>query len=155
MNKQIGIIVAKKGNKLTNLSCCLDANYFNGICNNQDRTGVISFDTEIYRFMREGGQITDVARCIQARYNKGYSTHKAEMSGVMVDNVRIRKLTPKECFRLQGWCVLNDDGTWDDSAFEKAKNAGVSDSQLYKQAGNGCSANITYAIGLALKERNE
>lgn len=35
--------------------------------------------------------------------------------------LRIRKLTPKECWRLQGWCYREIDGTWNDSAFEKAK----------------------------------
>lgn len=66
--------------------------------------------------------------------------------------LRIRKLTPKECWRLQGWCYREIDGTWNDSAFEKAKEAGVSDSQLYKQAGNGCSANVVETIGRRLKE---
>ena len=72
-----------------------------------------------------------------------------------VDNspyYRIRRLTPKECWRLQGWGFRQEDGSWDDTAFEKAKASGVSDSQLYKQAGNGCSANVVMAIGLTLKE---
>jgi len=42
--------------------------------------------------------------------------------------VRIRKLTPKETFRLMGA---------KDEDFNKAKAIGVSDSQLYKIAGNG------------------
>lgn len=67
-------------------------------------------------------------------------------------NIRIRRLTPKECWRLQGWGFRKEDGSWDDTAFEKAKASGVSDSQLYKQAGNGCSANVVMAIGLTLKE---
>lgn len=68
------------------------------------------------------------------------------------NSVRIRRLTPRECWRLQGWGFLKEDGSWDDTAFEKAKASGVSDSQLYKQAGNGCSANVVMAIGLTLKE---
>lgn len=44
----------------------------------------------------------------------------------------IRKLTPKECFKLQGWS---------DDYFEKAKFVN-SDSQLYKQAGNGVTVNV-------------
>lgn len=47
--------------------------------------------------------------------------------GVVMDDFRIRKLTPKECWRLMGF---------DDEDFEKAKAAGISNSQLYKQAGN-------------------
>lgn len=54
--------------------------------------------------------------------------------------VKIRRLTPKECFRLQ---VFSDD------LFEKAK-AVNSDAQLYKQAGNGVTVPVVYAIGCAI-----
>lgn len=50
--------------------------------------------------------------------------------------IAIRKLTPKECFRLQGWT---------DDYFEKAQFVN-SDSQLYKQAGNGVTVNVIKAI---------
>lgn len=49
----------------------------------------------------------------------------------------IRKLTPKECFRLQGWT---------DDYFERAEFVN-SNSQLYKQAGNGVTVNVVKAIG--------
>lgn len=63
--------------------------------------------------------------------------------GTITENLRIRRLTPKECWRLQGF---------PDEYFEKAKAAGVSDSQLYKQAGNAVTVNVAYAIGVMLKE---
>ena len=44
-----------------------------------------------------------------------------------LDGFRIRKLTPRECWRLMGF---------DDADFDKAQAAGVSNTQLYKQAGN-------------------
>lgn len=50
--------------------------------------------------------------------------------------IAIRKLTPKECFRLQGWS---------DNYFEKAQFVN-SDSQLYKQAGNGVTVTVIEAI---------
>lgn len=50
--------------------------------------------------------------------------------------ITIRKLTPKECFRLQGWS---------DDYFEKAQFVN-SDSQLYKQAGNGVTATVIEAM---------
>lgn len=56
---------------------------------------------------------------------------------------RIRRLTPKECWRLQGF---------PDWAFERAKEAGTSDTQLYKQAGNAVTVNVIQAIGDKLKE---
>lgn len=53
------------------------------------------------------------------------------------ESMRIRKLTPKECFRLQGFT---------DEQFEKAA-AVNSNSQLYKQAGNAVTVNVVYEIG--------
>ena len=55
--------------------------------------------------------------------------------------IAIRKLTPKECFRLQGWT---------DDYFECAAFVN-SDSQLYKQAGNGVTVNVIQAIGQKLQ----
>lgn len=52
-------------------------------------------------------------------------------------SVRIRKLTEKECWLLQGFT---------DEQFYKAKNSGVSKSQLYKQAGNSVSVPVVDAI---------
>lgn len=52
------------------------------------------------------------------------------------DGVRIRKLTPRECWRLQGF---------PDWTFDKAKEVN-SDSQLYKQAGNSVTVNVITAI---------
>lgn len=48
----------------------------------------------------------------------------------------IRKLTPKECFRLQGW---------EDTYYERAAMVN-SDSQLYKEAGNGVTVTVIQAI---------
>ena len=59
--------------------------------------------------------------------------------GVMLGR-RIRKLTPKECFRLQGF---------PDEYFERAA-AVNSDSQLYKQAGNSVTVNVIYEIARRL-----
>lgn len=50
---------------------------------------------------------------------------------------RIRKLTPKECWRLMGF---------KDEDFEKAQAAGVSNSQLYKQAGNSIVKQVLMGI---------
>lgn len=55
----------------------------------------------------------------------------------MEANFRIRKLTPLECWRLMGF---------KDENFYNAKEMGLSDSQLYKQAGNSIVVNVLYAI---------
>ena len=59
--------------------------------------------------------------------------------GVAINN-RIRRLTPRECFRLQGFS---------DELFCKASEVN-SDAQLYKQAGNAVTVNVIYTLGLLL-----
>lgn len=65
--------------------------------------------------------------------------------GVLVEknnSIAIRKLTPLECWRLQGF---------KDEQFYKAKNAGVSNSQLYKQSGNAATVPVIYQIARRLQ----
>nr|DAS21159.1 MAG TPA: Cytosine specific methyltransferase [Caudoviricetes sp.] len=64
-----------------------------------------------------------------------------ESQGVVEPDFRIRKLTPRECWRLQGF---------PDWAFDKAKEVN-SNSQLYKQAGNSVTVNVIAAIAKELK----
>ena len=61
--------------------------------------------------------------------------------------IAIRKLTPKEGFRLQGW---------PDEYFDRAQMVN-SDSQLYKQAGNGVTVSVIKAIAerMNLNERED
>jgi len=63
------------------------------------------------------------------------------MQGTLTENYRIRRLTPRECFRLQGF---------PDELFDKIKDLN-SDSQLYKQAGNAVTANVAYEVALSIK----
>lgn len=66
--------------------------------------------------------------------------------GTVMKCGRIRRLTPRECFRLQGF---------PDELFERAR-AVNSDAQLYKQTGNAVTATVAYAVAMALPEsRNE
>ena len=64
-----------------------------------------------------------------------------ESQGVVEPDFRIRKLTPRECWRLQGI---------PDWAFDKAQEVN-SNSQLYKQAGNSVTVNVIAAIAKELK----
>ena len=61
--------------------------------------------------------------------------------GVVMDDIRIRKLVPVETWRLQGFT---------DEQFYKAKDSGVSNSQLYKQAGNAVTVNVVDYIAKKL-----
>jgi DNA (cytosine-5)-methyltransferase 1 len=53
------------------------------------------------------------------------------------EDLRVRKVTPKECFRLMGF---------PDSAYQAAHDCGVSNTQLYKQAGNSIVVDVLYYI---------
>ena len=59
----------------------------------------------------------------------------------VTNSFKIRKLTPKECWRLMGF---------GDECFNEAKEQGISDTQLYKQAGNSIVVNVLYYIFLEI-----
>lgn len=122
-----------------------------------------------------GIQTYDKAFCLQARYHKGICNRRKEISGICVpvltpENaqsetqgifvqlseelnvyavwyekyqcyIAIRKMTPRECFRLQGWS---------DEYFDRAKLVN-SNSQLYKQAGNGVTVPVIYEIAKRMR----
>lgn len=118
--------------------------------------------TQAYYFidLNPDPKLTEIARCITARHDSGISNRKAEHSGVFVESTdftddekfavafiepngevhigRIRKLTPMECWKLQGFT---------DDQFDKAKATGLSDSRLYKMAGNAVTVNVISEIG--------
>lgn len=60
---------------------------------------------------------------------------------IVLDGKKIRQLTPKECWRLQG---IPDEIT------DKVIQAGISDSQMYRGAGDACTVNVIYEIAKKL-----
>lgn len=82
-----------------------------------------------------------VVAALEYRKDKLY-----EVTGLVLDGklyrLRIRRLTPRECFRLQGF---------PDWAYERAENVS-SKSQLYKQASNSVTVTVIEAIGEAFKK---
>lgn len=126
--------------------------------------------------MNPNPKVTQLARCVKARYDSGIGNHKGESSGVFMMNVTkeeldeilseeketlgiifedkesnihigmIRKLTPRECLRLQGFT---------DEQIDKLINAGFSDSRLYKMAGNAVTVPVISAIGKKILEVEE
>ena len=125
--------------------------------------------------------VTDTARCLNTKQDSSIHKHRGEASGVLVEGPRailtpekakvrqngrrmkepdeamftltatdrhgvvyhgrIRRLVPRECFRLQGY---------KDSQIDRMME-GMSDRQLYKQAGNGVTVTVVEAIGRNLK----
>ena len=95
-------------------------------------TGLVSNKGE--KFERE----TEYGNTLLARDYKGFG-NQAMNAVINIQNkncLRIRKLTPKECFRLMGF---------NDSDYEAASKV-VSNSQLYKQAGNSIVVDVLYYI---------
>lgn len=86
----------------------------------------------------EGSKILQIPR----GFNKGglhdvcptLSAHSWQCNNFVKEKIRIRKLTPKECFRLMGF---------EDSAYEAASKL-VSNSQMYKQTGNSIVVDVLY-----------
>lgn len=89
--------------------------------------------------LNEDPKFTAYSRCLTAKQDSGLHRHKREASGVW-DGRRIRRLTPRECLRLQGWR---------DERIEKVLPLHA-DTQLYKQAGNGVTVTVVEAIGKRL-----
>ena len=126
--------------------------------------------TQAYYFidLNPDPKLTEIARCITTRHYSGISNRKGEHSGVFVESTnftddekfavafvdpngevhigRIRKLTPRECWKLQGFT---------DDQFDKAKSTGLSDSRLYKMAGNAVTVNVISEIGKIIKKVND
>lgn len=101
---------------------------------------------------------TEFGKAVRKEYEKGnlnISRHKMTelepredgctntLTSVQKDNLieevkyRIRKLTPRECFRLMGV---------DDKDIDTIQNAGISNSQQYKMAGNSIVVDVLYHI---------
>lgn len=78
-------------------------------------------------------------RRIKNEGEPAFTLTSQDRHGVLIadDRIKIRKLTPRECFRLQGFT---------DEQFDKAA-AVNSETQLYKQAGNAVTVNVVEEIG--------
>lgn len=111
-----GVVKIKQATKEGSIKCkvggCYDASY----PDSTTRRGRV----------QEGGDVTPTITA-QGGENINY----------VETQYRIRKLTPKECYRLMGYTDID---------LEKAKNARVSNSQLYKTAGNAIVKQVLMAI---------
>lgn len=91
-------------------------------------------------------ETTNLQATINALTTKCGASARRSYAKIIENQLKMRRLTPKECFRLM---------TFDDTDFEKCKAAGISDSQLYKQAGNSIVVDVLVKIFAQLFEKNE
>lgn len=162
------------GLKVSDKACCLQARYHKGVCGRQGETSGIAVPVnapdrgrkqQTYRGFAavataaEGGHM---GRRFKEDGEAMFTLTAQDRHGVMVGlpdggfayavwyeeygcYVAIRRLTPKECFRLQGW---------EDVYFERAALVN-SDSQLYRQAGNGVTVPVVRAIAERMDMEDE
>lgn len=94
---------------------------------------------------RRGRVGKQIANTLETGLNQGVIIKVKAAYHLVIDGVeyalRIRKLTPLECWRLQGFT---------DEQFRKAEQVN-SNSQLYKQAGNSVSVPVVYEVAKRLK----
>lgn len=161
--------LCNEGSKMTDQARCLKARYYKGASNHagQDsgiaievkeatkqgyaecRVGIDSVNFSMPNSKTRRGRVgQEIANTLDTSCNQGIFVQVSEelvVYAVWYEKyqcyIAIRKLTPKECFRLQGWT---------DDYFEKAEFVN-SDSQLYKQAGNGVTVNVIRAIAESIK----
>lgn len=122
------------------VSNAVDANYYKGLDNHAQRTHVLSEDeakgcstrTRSYAGQPEQLEVRndDVGNAV--------TTVSKDSMALLKPKYRIRKLTPLECFRLQGFS---------DEVHEKLVESDISDSQRYKMAGNAVTVNVIEALG--------
>ena len=119
----------RHGNKIINQECnplvsgCIHANYFN--MGGRDQQYCI--DMSMVRKVNKLRIYDGISRTLNTTQGGGLTPLTSRVG-------KLRRLTPKECFRLQGF--LNDEVNLE----------GLSDTQKYKLAGNGQSVNVVQKI---------
>jgi len=118
----------------TQIANCLRANA--ALCPTDNTLKIKSATSKGYEEAREGDSINfsvPSSETRRGRVGKGVAqTLDTGCNQATIDRFRIRRLTPRECFRLMDF---PDTFTWK-----------VSDSQAYKQAGNSIVVNVLYKI---------
>ena len=123
------------------VSTAVDGNYWKGIDNHAQRTMIIH--NKYGGFDEDKPREFDISPTIRTPQGGGH------LPDVLVDS-RIRRLTPTECERLQGF----PDG-WTSEGLVDGEIVEISDTQRYKAMGNAVTTNVITAIGSKLLEHLE
>ncbi len=123
----------------------LRTNYSNGNARiieiNRIQTNVLKKVENIYPSGGQNGMIYNndgIAPTLRSGQGiKGHGIGSNNTPKILMEDYRIRRLTPLECWRLMGF---------DDDDFWKARNTRLSNTQLYKLAGNSIVVNVLEAI---------
>lgn len=150
---QIPIDVIKKGEEYCDnidQAHTLKARDYKGFDNRKSNAVLVKQATKKGAIECEVGGVADLSfpesKTRRGRVQDGGQTSPtitATETGIckIESSIRVRKLTPRECFRLMGFS---------DEAFNAAQSIGISNSQLYKQAGNSIVVDVLYYIYVEL-----
>jgi DNA (cytosine-5)-methyltransferase 1 len=139
--------------KITACARCLKARYNSGVSKRQgESSGVIDpDDMAVHAVLTpERKTVRQNGRRIKNAGEPMFTLTSQDRHGVLVKEAvtltgRIRRLMPRECFRLQGFSEEQIDKLLENT----------SDTQAYKQAGNAVTVNVVHALGLRLKAAHE
>lgn len=135
--------------KITELARCITTRQDSGISKHKgEHSGVIVISEPIAVLTPGKEKVRQQGRRFKLPDEPMFTLTVTDKHGVIYCGL-IRRLMPLECFRLQGFT---------DEQFNKVREAGLSDAQLYKLAGNAVTVNVIEAIGRNLlkfdKERD-
>ena len=133
--------------KITELARCITARQDSGIGNRRgEHSGVLELTDGPRAFLTpDREKIRQRGRRMKEPDEPMFTLTAQDRHGIYYHG-RIRKLTPLECWRLQGFT---------DEQFLKAQSAGISDARLYKMAGNAVSVPVITALGAVIKRIHE
>lgn len=128
---------------LTELARCITARQDSGISKHKgEHSGVFIESGAMAVISPEKENVRQQGRRIKEPDEPMFTITACDRHGV-IHNGHVRKLTPREAWRLQGFT---------DEQFDKVKALGMSDARLYKMAGNAVTVNVITAVGQIIKE---
>jgi DNA (cytosine-5)-methyltransferase 1 len=128
--------------KITHEARCITARQDSGVSNRKgEHSGVIITGARAV-LTPERETVRQQGRRMKAPDEPMFTLTAMDKHGVEY-NGRVRRLMPKECFRLQGFS---------DEQFEKLLLADIPEAQLYKMAGNSVTTNVVTAVAKKLIE---
>ena len=131
IKKEIGVVNNKGTLREVERCSCIDANYHKGMDNHAARTMVKAVLTPDRLEKRQNG------RRFKEDGEPAFTLNTQDKHGVY-DGIKIRKLTPKECERLQGFP--------DDWTKYGHNDTLISDTQRYKMCGNAVTVSVVQYI---------
>ena len=128
---------------LTDLERCITARQDGGIGHHKgEKSAALILEKPIPVLTPMKEKVRQQGRRFKNPDDPMFTITVTDRNGVVYNGL-IRKLMPLECWRLQGFT---------DEQFAKAKAVGISNAQLYKQAGNAVTVNVIEALANFIKE---